>query len=88
VLCPSCLSSETEWAQAPGKGNIYYSVMRHVKEPYILAYVTLDEGRTMMTNIIDCEPDRLRIDQPVRVVFKSTPGGGMVVPMFRLAGST
>jgi len=55
--------------------------MRRVPVPYALAYVTLDEGVTMMTNIVDCDLDSIRIGQRVRVVFKPTDGGPPV-PMF------
>ncbi len=65
-----------------GRGTIYsYSVMRRAPVPYAIAYVTLEEGVTMMTNIVDCDFDALRIGQPVRVVFKPTDGGPPV-PMF------
>ena len=49
--------------------------------PYAIAYVTLAEGPTMMTNIVDCDLDKIRIGQPVRLVFKPTDGGPPV-PMF------
>ena len=49
--------------------------------PYAIAYVTLDEGVTMMTNIVDCDLDTIRIGQAVRVVFRPTEGGPPV-PMF------
>ena len=66
----------------PGRGIVYsYSVMRRVPAPYALAYVTLDEGVTMMTNLVDCDLDAIRIGQRVRVVFKPTDGGPPV-PMF------
>ena len=55
--------------------------MRRVAVPYAIAYVTLEEGVSMMTNIVDCDLDALRIGQPVRVVFKATEGGPPV-PMF------
>jgi uncharacterized OB-fold protein len=55
--------------------------MRRVPVPYALAYVTLEEGVTMMTNIVDCDLDAIRIGQAVRVVFKPTEGGPPV-PMF------
>jgi uncharacterized OB-fold protein len=68
--------------QASGRGVVYsYSVMRRVPVPYALAYVTLDEGVTMMTNIVDCDLDAIRIGQRVRLVFKPTDGGPPV-PMF------
>jgi uncharacterized protein len=82
ALCPFCGSDATEFVQAGGGGSVYsYSVMRRVPAPYALAYVTLDEGVTMMTNIVDCDLDAIRIGQRVRVVFKPTEGGPPV-PMF------
>ena len=76
ALCPFCFSDRTEWTQASGRGTIYsYSVMRRVPVPFALAYVTLEEGVTMMTNIVDCDLDAIRIGQPVKVVFKPTDGG-------------
>ena len=82
ALCPFCGSDATEFVQAGGGGSVYsYSVMRRVPVPYALAYVTLDEGVTMMTNIVDCDLDTIRIGQRVRVVFKPTEGGPPV-PMF------
>ncbi len=84
-LCPFCFSDRTEWRGASGRGTIYsFSVMRRVPVPYAIAYVTLDEGPTMMTNIVDCDFDTLRIGQRVRVVFTPTEGGPPV-PMFTLA---
>jgi uncharacterized OB-fold protein len=81
ALCPFCFG-ETDWVAASGKGAIYsYSVMRRASVPYAIAYVTLDEGVTMMTNIVDCDLDAIRIGQPVRVVFRPSDGGPPV-PMF------
>ena len=85
AICPFCGSDKTEWVTASGRGTVYsYSVMRRVPVPYALAYVTLEEGVSMMTNIVDCDLDAIRIGQPVTVTFKPT-GGGPPVPMFRPA---
>jgi uncharacterized OB-fold protein len=82
AICPFCLSTETRLEQASGEGTIYtYSVMRRAQIPYAIAYVTLAEGPTMMTNIVDCDLDRIRIGQKVLLVFKPTEGGPPV-PMF------
>jgi uncharacterized OB-fold protein len=82
ALCPYCFSDKLDWREASGKGKVYtYSVMRRAQEPYVIAYVTLDEGISMMTNIVDCDLDKVRIDQPVKVVFKSSENG-QPVPMF------
>ena len=81
AICPFC-SGKTELVAAKGTGKIYsYSVMRRVAEPYAIAYVTLDEGVTMLTNMVDCDLERLRIGDPVRLVFKAAEGGEMI-PMF------
>jgi len=82
AICPFCGSDRTEWQPASGRGTIYtYSVMRRAPVPYAIAYVTLEEGVTVMTNIVDCDLDGIRIGQPVKVVFKPTDGGPPV-PMF------
>ena len=80
--CPFCFSDKVEWQPASGKATVYtYSVMRRAPVPYCIAYVTLTEGPTMMTNIVDCDVDKVRIGQAVRLVFKPSDGGAPV-PMF------
>lgn len=83
VLCPFCLGT-TSWQQASGLGTIYtYSVMRRgVENPFCIAYVTLDEGVTMMTNIVDCDLDSIRIGQRVRVRFSPSSNDGAPLPTF------
>ena len=82
AICPHCLSDKTELQQASGDGTIYtYSVMRRTPVPYAIAYVTLQEGVSMMTNIVDCDLDKIKIGQGVRLVFKPSESG-QLVPMF------
>ena len=85
AICPFCAGDKIAWRQASGRGTIYtYSVMRRVKEPYAIAHVTLAEGPTMLTNIVDCDFDKLYIGLPVAVVFQETENGPPA-PMFRPA---
>jgi len=81
-LCPYCLG-DTEWSDVTGRGEIYsVSVTRRAgPTPYAIAYVRLDEGVTMLSNIVDCDLDSLRIGQRVHVVFKPAEDGTMI-PMF------
>ena len=81
-VCPFCLG-DTAWEDASGLGTVYsVTVTRRAGPiPYALAYVALDEGVTMLTNIVDCDLDSVHIGQRVRVCFKPTDGGG-VVAMF------
>jgi uncharacterized OB-fold protein len=82
AICPFCGSDRTDWRRASGRGTVYsYSVMRRAEAPYAIAYVTLEEGPTMVTNLVDCDLDALRIGQAVRLVWKPTEGGPPV-PMF------
>ena len=77
-----CGSPRTEWIDSRGRGRIYsFSVTRRVTEPYAIAYVTLDEGVSMLTNLVDCDFERLKIGAPVRVVFRSA-ADGEAIPMF------
>jgi uncharacterized protein len=82
AICPFCFSDKTGLQQASGEGVVYtYSVMRRAPIPYCIAYVTLAEGPSMMTNIVDCDFDQVRIGQKVRLVFKPSDGGPPI-PMF------
>ena len=83
AICPSCMSDDTVWQEASGKGRIYsYSVMRRADPPYAIAYVTLDEGVTMLSNIVDADFEALSVDMPVEVTFRATEGG-QALPVFR-----
>lgn len=86
AICPFCDNGETEWTEAKGTGKIYtFSVMRRVPAPYCIAFVTLDEGVTMMSNIVDCDFDAVRIGDRVQVTFRPSDNG-QAVPMFTPRG--
>ena len=93
ALCPNCLSDRTEWMRASGKGTVYTFTVTHQNQspgfrdglPYVMAYVELAEGVRMLTNIVDCAPDAVRIGMPVEIVFDDvTPA--VTLPKFRPAG--
>jgi uncharacterized OB-fold protein len=82
-FCPLCHSFDLEWVPATGNGVVYsFSVMRRAKPEYIVALITLDEGPTLMTNLVECEPASLAIGQRVKAVFIKTPEGRHV-PVFK-----
>ena len=82
AICPHCFSQDLAWNEASGRGTIYsFSVMRRAEVPYAMAYVTLEEGPTMMTNIVDCDLDGIKIGQRVTLKFVPTENGPPV-PMF------
>lgn len=82
AVCPHCFG-ETAWEEASGTGSIYsYSAMRRADPPYVIAYVTLAEGPTMMTNLVDCDPDALAIGQEVELAWVPS-ASGIPVPCFK-----
>ncbi len=83
--CPHCFSDQTVWRKASGRGTVYsWTVMRRAPEPYALAYVELEEGPRMLTNLVGFDLDRIVIGDRVEVVFEPTRDGPPV-PMFRPA---
>jgi uncharacterized OB-fold protein len=86
ALCPFCGSEDTSWVESAGQGVIYsYSIMRRAPTgPYAVAFVTLDDGPTMLTNIVGCGPDDLAIGARVSLRWQKTEGGPPA-PVFGLA---
>jgi uncharacterized OB-fold protein len=81
-ICPFSDEGEVEYVAAKGTGTIYsFSIMR-AKVPYAIAYVELEEGPRMMTNIIDAPFDTVKIGMKVKLKFQETADGGPPVPMF------
>jgi uncharacterized protein len=78
--CPLCFSPKVEHREATGEGVVYsYTVLRRAPEPYALACVTLAEGVTLLSTVVDCDLDALRIGLPVRVAFRDLDGRPMPV---------
>jgi uncharacterized OB-fold protein len=90
--CPQCLSSDHEWAPASGRGKVWswivmwqrYFPAFEDRIPYNVAYVELEEGPRLMTNIVDCDESDLRCDLPVEVVFEDVTDE-IMLPVFRPA---
>jgi uncharacterized OB-fold protein len=79
--CPFCFSDGVEWHEASGDGEVYTYTVTHQNAspydeatPYVLAYVELEEGPRVMTNVVGVEPDEVHVGQKVTVVFNETDG--------------
>ena len=76
-ICPDCFSMDTKWEKASGKGEVYtFIVVRRAlgpawepDVPYTTAIIMLDEGVRMVSNVIDCKPEDVKIGMKVGVVF-------------------
>jgi len=91
LLCPSCHSEKVEWFEIRPTGAIYsYTITRRPfhpawKEstPYALVTVDMDDGVRMMGDILNIDPEDVKIDGRVAVEFEDMPGQGLV-PRFKL----
>ena len=93
-FCPKCGEGNVEWRTVSGRGVLWSYIINHRaapgfedEAPYAIAVVKLDEGPTMMTNIVGIEntPENLVLDMPLEVVFEDQ--GPMKVAKWRPAGS-
>lgn len=91
AFCQRCLAADLQWETCSGQGSIYTYTVNHRaanahmadKTPYVVAIVTLDEGVRMMSNIVDCRHEDVRIGARVTVSWLDT-AGQPTLPQFRL----
>jgi uncharacterized OB-fold protein len=87
--CPKCWSTDLDHFDARGTGVVITYTIVHQSPfeafdaytPYVLAIVQLDEGPTMLTNIIGPGAMEVTIGDPVLVRFEKR-NGWTVVPQF------
>jgi uncharacterized protein len=78
MYCSNCSSDRVGWVKVSGRARVttFTIVRRPVSPafaedvPYVVALVTLEEGPTMMTNIVGCPPERVEIGMPLLVTFE------------------
>jgi uncharacterized OB-fold protein len=90
-FCPHCLSDKIGYQKASGKGQVYSMSIVHQNRmpgfkdevPYIIAYITLDEGVQMFSNVIGTkDPYQVKVGMAVEVLFDDvTPE--ITLPKFR-----
>lgn len=94
--CQNCGSTNLTWADASGRGTIFSHARlrreyhpRHVERlPLVIAWIDLEEGVRMASNVIGTPPDEVHVGQPVQVDFErfpdEAPAHGDLVPVFRI----
>ena len=78
-VCPYCFNEEVDWVEASGKGKVYAFTVVHNNAPsafledmpFVIAVVHLEEGVSIMTNIVGCEPESVHSEMPVAVTFEA-----------------
>jgi len=90
--CRNCLSADVEWASSSGRATLYSFALVHQvyhpgfadDVPYNVAFVDLDEGVRMTTNVVGVENDELRVGMKLIATFEHV-GEGQVIPKFKPA---
>jgi len=92
--CFNCQHRDVEWVDLPGTGTIYtFTIVRHPLHPdlapicpYASGVVELDgtqgAGARMLVNIVDCDPEALKIGDRVEIVWEHV-NDEMTTPRFR-----
>ena len=93
-FCFNCQTRDVQWTELPGTGTIHsFTVVRHPLHPglaeccpYVSGTVELDgtqgAGARVLVNIIDVDPDAVRIGDRVEIVFEHV-NDEMSTPRFR-----
>ena len=87
--CRACYGQNLAWQDMSGQAELFtYSVVHYAPlpgyaddVPYVLATVRLAEGPQMMTNIVGCDWQQVRIGQRLALCWEER-GGGIRVPQF------
>lgn len=86
--CPTCHSLDSEVTELSGRGTLYsYTVVHHplppgFVEPAIVGVIELEKGIRFVSNIVDVEPESLKIGEPLEVYFLEQEEG-WTAPQFR-----
>ncbi len=91
--CTSCLRAELFWTQVSGKGRLYTFTLMHqiyhpgfaAEAPYNIAEVDLEEGLRIITNVVGCPNEALKIGMPLEVTFEDA-SDEVTVPKFKPVG--
>jgi uncharacterized OB-fold protein len=90
LLCPTCLSEESEWVKLSGRATVFSWIVIHQSQhpafnadtPYNVAIVELEEGPRLHTNIVECANEDIHIGMAVEVVFDKV-SDDTTLPKFR-----
>ncbi|HEY0117538.1 MAG TPA: OB-fold domain-containing protein [Cellulomonas sp.] len=77
TICHYCGSDRYTWAPISGRGTVYsYTTLLRAKGnpfegdlPIVVVLVTLEEGPVMLSDLVDYEPEDLRIGLPVTIEY-------------------
>lgn len=90
IVCPKCHFTEDEWVKLSGRGKVFSFVIVHYMYdkafardmPYAIASIELEEEPRLMSNIVGCKLEDIKINMPVEVYFEDITDE-FALPKFR-----
>ncbi|MBM4761831.1 Zn-ribbon domain-containing OB-fold protein [Bacillus sp. B15-48] len=91
LMCTDCSSYHIDWVSASGRGKVKSFTIMHraitkaylAETPYVIALIELEEGPTMMSNVVGCDPKTVEIGMDVEVTFEDW-SEEITIPKFKL----
>jgi uncharacterized OB-fold protein len=75
-VCPKCWSQDLGTRPVSGLGEVFSFVIYRrtyhpaIPAPYVVAIIELTEGVRLVSNVIGCDPEEVKIGMPVQVIFE------------------
>jgi uncharacterized OB-fold protein/acyl dehydratase len=88
-MCPACQSIRWSGQKASGRGAVYSFTVLHYPKfpgyefPLACGLIELEEGTRLVTNIVGCDPDDIRIGMRGTLVIERLDGD-ISLPLFRV----
>ena len=89
--CTSCLSQSLKWHTSAGRGAIYsFSIVRQSyhpffrpRVPYAIAWIDLDEGPRVLSNVVGVKDPGKELAIGQRVAVEWEPYDELAIPLFK-----
>jgi len=89
-ICPECRSTEADWKEVSGRGEVYTYTLVHrpiaggQELPFVVAVIALEGsgGLRIISNLVDVNADDLEIGMPVDLVWEDM-STELAIPRFR-----
>ena len=87
--CTGCTDSKLQWKVSKGLGKVYtFSIVRlsyhpffKQKLPYVVAWIDLDEGPRILSNVVGCDADACKIGMDVKLEWEEHED--LNIPLFK-----
>jgi hypothetical protein len=90
IRCVACDEPKMAWVKVSGKGRVFtYGIFHQLYHPawkddipYNVAWIKLDEGPLLLSNVVGCKNEDIHVDMAVEAVFDDVTAE-VTLPRFR-----